>query len=173
MYPISGFKDLASSLVAWGTLMLAAATFTLIQYSREQEKTRRKDELSKEKRDRDERLFNEVIQWATDVASCRVEIDIKESKELQYRYEEMLIRSRYINNIIEPFAPSLRAAVDNLIKGLSLHIKLIKQYNDLRAKGEQDKRKEAVVKIRNHNAELSDRFVEVIDEATTAKLANI
>ncbi len=37
MYPISGFKDLSSSLVAWGTLMLAATTFTLVQHNIKQE----------------------------------------------------------------------------------------------------------------------------------------
>ena len=75
MYPISGFKDLSSSLVAWGTLMLAAATFTLVLHNMKQEGNRRKNELSKEKRDRDVALLNDIIDWAVESSNPRQPIE--------------------------------------------------------------------------------------------------
>jgi len=53
-YSISGFKEFTNALVAWGTLMLAFATFMLIRHSSEQEKKRRK-----------EALLTEINDWVT------------------------------------------------------------------------------------------------------------
>lgn len=56
-------SNFANALVAWGTLMLAFATFLLIRHSKEQENQRRKDEQAREKRDRQERWLNEITVW--------------------------------------------------------------------------------------------------------------
>lgn len=56
-------SNFANALVAWGTLMLAFATFLLIRHSKEQENQRRKDERAKEERDRQERWLNEITVW--------------------------------------------------------------------------------------------------------------
>lgn len=62
-----GDPNLAVAIVAFGTLMLALATALNIINSNEQEKRRREEELSKEKRDKDERLLNEIIEWVINV----------------------------------------------------------------------------------------------------------
>ena len=65
---------LPMALVAWGTILLAFATFSLIRHSKEQEDRRRQEEQAKEKRDRNELLLNEIIEWAEDVAKLNFKI---------------------------------------------------------------------------------------------------
>jgi len=55
------------ALTAFVTLLVVYATFNATKQSNLREETRRKDEIEKEKRDRDERLLNEIIEWATDI----------------------------------------------------------------------------------------------------------
>lgn len=64
---------LPMALVAWGTLMLALATFQMITNSNKQEKRRREEEISKETRRRNESLLNEIIDWAKRVLNWRAE----------------------------------------------------------------------------------------------------
>jgi len=63
-------SNFPNALVAWGTATLAVATFFLIWSSKKQEGQRRQDELDKERRDRDERLLNEIIEWANGILAC-------------------------------------------------------------------------------------------------------
>ena len=131
MYPISGFKDLSSSLVAWGTLMLAAATFTLVQHNIKQEGNRRKNELSKEKRDRDVALLNDIIDWAVESSNPRQPIestvilgDIDNEPErrlilsaltiLRNDIRAMLAKSLYISRISLLFGETLQKRIDTL-----------------------------------------------------------
>jgi len=165
-----GWRAIPSALVAWGTILLAFATFTLIRHSREQEEQRRKDDQAKEKRDNDERLLNEIIQWATDVASCRVERDIKEMDELRRMFEAQALRSVYIMNIVEPFTFALKKAVLDLNGALLEHVELMTKYEEYRKTNDKDKRIEQIEKIRTHNSEISTHFMLVIDEATKAKI---
>lgn len=60
---------LATSMVAFGTLLLAIVTAMTIDNSRRQEERRRQDELAKEKRLRDERLLDEIGDWALAVVN--------------------------------------------------------------------------------------------------------
>ena len=71
MYPISGFQDLPQVLVAWGTLMLATATFLLIRNTKEQEK-----------RNRQEQSLNEIAAWLKDF-----EYHIFTSYKIEYKNE--------------------------------------------------------------------------------------
>lgn len=67
-YLTSGFSAFPSALVAWGTLMLAVATFMLIRHSEKQEQRRR--EYEQQNRDEDKerdfrrRLLDDVFRWA-------------------------------------------------------------------------------------------------------------
>jgi uncharacterized membrane protein YfcA len=59
--------NLATAMVAFGTLILAIVTAMAIDSSRAIEKRRRQEELAKERRNRDERLLNEIIEWAIEI----------------------------------------------------------------------------------------------------------
>lgn len=71
MYPISRFNDLPAVFVAWGTLMLAYATFMLVRHSRESEDRGRKENerIRIKERDREFKRHNlEIIDdWAHQV----------------------------------------------------------------------------------------------------------
>ncbi len=66
--------NLATAMVAFGTLILAIVAAMAIDSSRAIEKRRREEELAKEERDRKERLLNEIIEWAEDVARLNFKI---------------------------------------------------------------------------------------------------
>lgn len=168
-----GWHAFPSALVAWGTILLAFATFSLVRHSKEQEDHRRQEEQAKEKRDRDEHLLDEIIGWATDVANCRIERDIKEIEELRRMFEAEALRSVYIMNIVEPFTLRLKEAVLNLNGALLEHIELMSKYEEYKKSDDKDKRSEQVEKIRSHNSEISTIFMQVIEEATKIKTRNI
>ncbi len=63
-YPIK-LTALFMALSAFITLLLALAAVRTIEEANNREEDHRKDELSKEKRDREERYLNEVKDWAT------------------------------------------------------------------------------------------------------------
>jgi len=67
-----GWRAIPSALVAWGTILLAFATFTLIRHSRDQEEQRRKDDQAKERRDRDIALLNEIAEWAVSIVKIGI-----------------------------------------------------------------------------------------------------
>lgn len=75
-YLTSGFNAFPSALVAWGTLMLAAATFMLIRHSEKQEQRRREDEQQKRDEDKElnfrRRTLDEIINWVTEVRRAYV-----------------------------------------------------------------------------------------------------
>jgi len=64
---------LFTGLATFGTLLLALATILTIKNNNEREAIRRKDELSKESRNREEKWLNEIIEWAIDVGKCAFE----------------------------------------------------------------------------------------------------
>ena len=136
----SNFSSFPSGLVAWGTLMLAAATFMLIRHSKELEESRREAELSVEKRDREERLLNEIIEWAMNVFKnstfndmATMERDIKEAKDLavitveewKAVSKEMVGKNQYISTISLNFNEDLQKAVSKLIDALKEHLGLL------------------------------------------------
>jgi len=68
------------ALTALVTLLVVYATFNATKQSNLRELTRRKDEIEKENRDRKERLLNEIIEWAVDVAKCGSTVNIPPSQ---------------------------------------------------------------------------------------------
>lgn len=169
-YVADGLSALPSGFVAWGTILLAFVTFQLVRSVTTQEKRRREEEQAREKRDRDEHLLDEIIDWATTVATVRVERDIKKMSELRHRFEAELLRGEYICNIVKPFTLSLKEVVLKLDSALLKHVELMDKYNEYDESGEKDKRKEQAIKIRNHNTEITNAFLQVIDETTKAKI---
>lgn len=167
-YLADGFNAIPSGLVAWGTILLAFTTFSLVRQSREQESQRQKAEKEKEERDRDEQILNEVIQWAIDTATCRVTRDIKAFLELQLVFETADIKSEYIIAATRRFKSSLQEAIAESAAALKKHISLIDEY---RVMEDDDERDAQVVKITDHNTELDNHCKEVIKEAAAAKSA--
>lgn len=168
--------DLAIATVAVATFLMVWATAFSIESNRRLAKRRRAEELAKEKRDNKESLLNEIIQWAIDIANCRVAGNRKGFPELQYGYETMEIKSEYIIDItkMELFAPSLKKAVKNLTAALGHHIDLIQQFRDIKKGEGKEAKLDAVIDIiRKHNAEITKHFRKVVYIATAAKLANM
>jgi len=169
-YLADGLRALPSGLVAWGTILLAFATFQLVRGVIVQEKRRREEEQAREQRNRDEHLLDEIIRWATAVATARTERDVKTMNESRRIFEAEALRSVYILNIIEPFTFSLKEAVLKLNDVLLKHIELMTKYDEYKKSGDKDKRSKQAIKIRNHNGKISTIFIPVIDEATKAKI---
>jgi len=129
-YFASGFSAFPSALVAWGTILLAYATFSLIRHSKEQEDRRRKEEQAKENRDREERWLNEIIEWAIDVGKCAFEhkYDTVTGVSAEYfmrvsrantlsRFNVVNARSEYVTNIASVFEKDL--ALHSAVKGVT------------------------------------------------------
>ena len=66
------------AILAFATVIMAFAAFWAIQSANSREENRQKFELNKEDRERKERLLNEIIEWAIDVAKCEFSVYIKE-----------------------------------------------------------------------------------------------
>lgn len=187
MYPISGFRDLSSSLVAWGTLMLAIATFVLVQSIIKQERNRRKDELSKEQRSRDIALLNEIIEWGIDIVkigtpaqSIILVSSLGEESErrliqntlltLNNDFRVSIAVSLYISRIALAFGGKLQNSIDTLDKATRKQGDLIEVCIEIvhrRATSEFDKAWDTL--IANWD-ELGVSASNVIDEATIEKL---
>lgn len=133
----SSFSEFPSALVAWGTLMLAIATFMLIRHSKEQEEQRRETELLKEKRGRKERILNEIIEWAIRITTWRSEnrtilremakvTDITKSQRLMHAHiaevRDFFVGitglNEYVVKIASGFQQGLPEAIEKLIDDL-------------------------------------------------------
>ncbi len=140
----NGWSAIPSALVAWGTILLAFATFQLVQTVTKQEKQRRGDEQAREKRDRKDRLLNEIIEWAEDILKCRPTLDITnrinlEALPSQQMLEMFLVDSTrwgfnaikaegiYIRRIASRFKRDLQDAVDVVSEKLVSQTKLLEQ----------------------------------------------
>ncbi len=101
-----GWGAIPSALVAWGTILLAYMTYEAIRNSNEREKRRRDDELAKEKRNREERLLNEIIEWAENVLAIINKYPTVHFEQL----EDLLIRANVLKakhyNILEALQSS-------------------------------------------------------------------
>jgi len=102
-----------------------------------------------QKRERKERLLNEIIEWAIDVAKCGLEKDLPDTSRttdmndgklhlaystniLAKSYQSMRGRNQYISQIVLTFGQDLQEAVNTLKKDVEEHIKLLDVlYNDL------------------------------------------
>ena len=111
----------ATGIMAFGTIILAIASFWTI---RQNYKFREKD--------RRERLLNEIIEWATDIAKCGLEKDLPDTSHitdvndgklhlaystniLAKSFQSMRGRNQYIRQIVLIFGKDLQEATKNII----------------------------------------------------------
>jgi hypothetical protein len=164
-----GLSAIPSGLVAWGTILLAYATFSLIQQSKQQETRRIEAEQAEAKNNNNLRILDEVIQWATDVASCRVERETKSIIELKYSFDSQAIRGTYILKIVTPFNQDLFGPVKILYDRITKQVEALQQYND--APDESAERETKLVAVQENNREITESFNNVVDKATKIKLS--
>lgn len=123
-YYAEGFSAFPSALVAWGTILLAYATFTLVRHSKKQEDQRRQEEQAKEKRDRDERLLNEIIEWAEDIDIASLTPDISfiagNTRDVQLLRAERDANTLMRYGISRSKATSILTIVEERFKGALL-----------------------------------------------------
>lgn len=181
----SNFSGFPSALVAWGTLMLAAATFTLIRHSKEQERRRREAELSKEKREREERLLNDIIEWATGCIRCAFELDrpyltgASNAGAYVYRMQIDLLdklksfrtRVGYIKGIATPllFGQSLSSAIEVAIECLKITITCIDQ-ETFGTDEEKKEAKERLTEFIKRDGGLNTCMNKVLEEAAKFRI---
>ncbi|MCX6011516.1 MAG: hypothetical protein NT134_04605, partial [Chloroflexi bacterium] len=78
------------------TLALAFAAFLTIQNADEREKRHREEELAKEKRDRKERLLNEIIEWAEEIDKASLTPDLT----LASKNTTLMMKQREVNVLL-------------------------------------------------------------------------
>ncbi len=168
--------NLANAYVALGTSMLAVAAFWSIWQNHLLQKRKRR-----------ERLLNEIIEWAMDVAKCSLEKGIfDESIPVSGLQAEQALRqlldsvvgfriarasSVYTSSIASEIYPELKNSVDNLTEEIKAQIKLIMEY----------KRKltptwpagQIVAKIAGNNERTYNLATTLIEEATKIKTKDI
>jgi len=166
-----GWSSIPSALVAWGTILLAYATFSLIRQSKEQEARRIIFTQEEAKNNNNLRILNEVIQWATDIAGCSTNINVKDTPGLQRLLQSQAVKGPYIVNMVAPFNQNLVKAVLNLNKGLFQYIELVKQLADTPIKIKDSEHQKKLDAVLAHTKELTDIYIKVIDESTEIKLS--
>jgi len=143
---------------------------------------------SMQKRERKERLLNEIIEWAIDIAKCGLEKEWKHItvqfekddprsdrfvsaffNELARNFEAMEGRSQYIRTIALKFEESLQQHVKELIETMEAHIDLLNECN-IGQPGELEK---AIGNVGEHNTPLRESARKVIEEATKIKTGDI
>jgi len=170
----------SQSYTAFGTLILAFATALLALFTWASIKNR----TDKEKRDKKERLLNEIIYWAEDVAKYSLEKGIFDETipvsglQAERVLPELLdsvigfrivrARSVYTSNIASEFDQELKKSIDNLTEEIKSQIKLIMEYKrKLTPNWPLD---EVVAKIAGNNERIYSLATTVINEATKIKI---
>ncbi len=176
-YFTSGWGAIPEALVAYGTILLAYATYRLGRISKEQNDRLIAENKEKENRDRKERLLNEIIEWAVDVFICgRVPdmvymavIDRSDAntlgRDISYyllqRLNASKIRSVYIRGITSQFSVDLRTAVKLSEIRLDQHIRLLQLVAEGKAKS---------IAVGIHRRRLDESARNVIEIAVRLKL---
>jgi len=176
---ITSFPQYAIGFSVLATLALAFAAFLTIKEADAREQRHRNNELLKEKRDKDERLLHEIIEWATDVAKCSLEKGIFDESvpvsglQAEQALPELLdsvigfriarASSVYISSIASKIDPELKKSLGNLIEEIKAQIKLIMEYKrKLTPTWPADK---VVIKIASNNERIYNLATTVIDDA--------
>jgi len=167
---------------ALSTMILAIAAFWAIRNSREQEK-----------RDKDERLLNEIIEWAlnfTKRPSEKVFRDIAGAAgtekvplyvhahivEVMESFVGMSGKNLYISRIALKFEQGLQKAVEELIKDLDAYVKCLGQWqhelSNAIVRNIPDK-EENTIKADEHVRRLEKSAHKVAEEATKIKTKDI
>lgn len=181
-----GWSAIPSALVAWGTILLAFATFSLVRHSKEQEDRRRQEEQAKERRDRDERFLNEIIEWAVENIKIGTPIEsavfvgamdeeaerrlvLNSLASLRNDFRAMIAISLYVSKLGLTFGEKLQNSIAKLDEDLrrqeSIAIKCHKIVMEKKLKEFDDAWKE----LTDNWATLSNSAVNVIDEAVIEK----
>ncbi len=168
-----GDPNLASAIVAFGTLTLALVTGLHIVNSNEQEKHRRK-----------ERLLNEIIEWAIEVAKCGIERhtpeleveDVGDDEAFSFvssQYNKLDIlqllraRSEYTKEIAQKICPTLREAVNEVTNNLRNQLRILFGFKiDPNPIG-------IIREVIKNNEQLYTSAVKVIQEAAKIKTKEI
>lgn len=158
-YVFVTFYDDWLAFSAFATLLLALAAFLAIRHSSE-----------REKRNRKERLLNEIIEWAIGISKIGLDRpksvkadDIEDWYNLIEQYmnsfSELYRRSRFIRGIILPSWKELQAIVEELRKQLIIHTGHLDKLKE-------DPRNKLKYQIaEDHRDEVNKLAARVIDEA--------
>ena len=174
------------------TMLLAIAAFWTIKAADTREERRRKDEIEKEKRERKERLLNEIIDWAVDVGKCGSDISILFSPEavglsidsvteyehqkiteamtqthlgtLLLRYKAIVARREYARTAISAFGGNLSTKEKEVSDELNKFLPVL----DRRIKGNATDED-----VRKAEEELNESARILIEEATKIKTRDI
>ncbi len=166
------------------TLILAIATFILAgiaAYSIWQN-------YQLQKRERRERLLNEIIEWTMDIARSSKEIDVSglysqgiidnrrgplfllaNIMGSQLKLEAIRERSQYISKIALVFQQNLQVTIRTLIKDTEEHTKLLDECRD-KGPGEIHS---ALTRVDAHDLLLHKSANKIIEEATKIKTRDI
>jgi hypothetical protein len=120
------FKDWSVALSAAAAVILAFAAFLTIRHSNE-----------REKRDRKERLLNEIIEWAVDVTKCGADInflllaaEIDEEPwgklnlpDLQFNLRELKQRGEYVVKVASTLEKPLLTAAQKVESEIAEYLK--------------------------------------------------
>ena len=182
----SYFQKLPEALVTFGTLMLALAAFRSIKNSNDQEKRRRADELSQERRLRDKDELNEIIDWAVDIAKCEIpaeataivgitnietdrRVALAHMTMLGNDFRAMIGKSLYTSKAACMFGSKLETATAKLTEDLEAHLEIINKCRDAINNNDLSKFQDTVSRLETHWQELDKSTDNVITEACDTK----
>ena len=176
------------ALTAFVTLLVVYATFNATKQSNLREETRRKDEIRKENRDRDERLLNEIIEWAVEVVKIGLprmastsligkpddEADRRRILDslgvLDNNFRAMIAKSLYVSRIGLAFGEKLQSSITELESNLRKQDDLIRKCLEIIVKRQPEKFNNAWDELISNWNKLGDSAAGVIDEAVIEKL---
>lgn len=175
---------IATLILAFVTVSLAIAAFFTIRNSNEREKRRREEELAKEKRERKERLLNEIIEWAIDITRANfggeilvtpgVSEKIQKRRDMLnrlFKCQELEIKGA---ELIKPSALSLDKEIDGELSGVvDQVIESLKVINGITRKGlPYNESEEASQILRENDSYLEQNIRHLLDKVARYR-ANI
>jgi hypothetical protein len=166
--------------LSWVTLLLAITTFALAVAAFV---TIWQNHLL-QKRERREKILNEIIEWAIDVSKCGLEIDVrffndlfkaKDIEEMNWFGSSVRLdllsgflvvstRSDYVSRMACAFGENLNGATLETVEKLKEHIELLRKNYQDKGKG-----KATSDDIGKHRDQLTESANKVVKEATKIK----
>ncbi len=184
---ITSFPQYAIGFSVIATLALAFAAFLTIKEADAREQRHRNSELSKERRDRDAALLNDIIEWAIDIATYEVpaettamvgitsvaadrRVAFAHMTTLANGFRAMLGKGLYTSKIAPAFGEELQSVVDKLAKDLETHFDLIITCQEAIDNNMLTELKSATQELAAHWKQLSKSTDDVITEAFINKM---
>jgi membrane protein implicated in regulation of membrane protease activity len=148
-YALSAFSTIALALFAGVTIFLSYQA--------------RKDASDREKRDRREKLLNEIIEWAEDVAKAAISRQTRHPHELwkiklEYKYQKS--KGKYISVIVSSSFTELSNLLEEINKKLDETIICTQQAIDDTSVGEA---------LKKFETELTNSVEKILEEAAKIK----